>query len=562
MKKILGTVLVSSAIVSASLMASSDIQLSQEEMKKGAQIYFDRCAGCHGMLRKGALGPNLEPKKMKDFGTESLKKILWDGTPGGMPDWGASGEMSKADTELMAKFIQNSVPAAAEMSLGDMKKSHKVHVAVKDRPTKPETKRNWKNYMGVVMRDIGKVAIIDGDTKELVTTLNSGFAVHILRTSASGRYMYTIGRDGKATVIDLWMKEPKNVAEVKTCYDARSIDTSKYKGSKGDFMDKLAVVGCYWPSSIVTLDGETLDPLKIVSTASYNVSTAKDASGNMEDSVFVREARVAAIIASHEKPEWVINIKESGQVWLYDYSDYKNPTIKMIEAERFLHDGGWDSSKQFMLVAANARDKVVAIDVANGKLAGIIPTGANKPHPGRGANINHAKYGPIWLTGHIGDKKIVAIGTDPKKHPKEAWKIVKELSLPGEGGGNLFIKAHPKSKYIYADRPLNPDKGLQNSIYVIDKEKLEVIKQIEIPEKYTKPVTINGKELKPRGPVHFEFNDKGDEVWVAVWGAKDIPSAILVYDDKTLKLKTAIEGDWVRTPTGHFNVTNTMKDVY
>jgi len=42
MKKILGTVLVSSAIVSASLMASSDIQLSQEEMKKGAQIYFDR----------------------------------------------------------------------------------------------------------------------------------------------------------------------------------------------------------------------------------------------------------------------------------------------------------------------------------------------------------------------------------------------------------------------------------------------------------------------------------------------------------------------------------------
>ncbi len=541
---------------------ASDIGVSEADMKKGADIYFDRCAGCHGMLRKGALGPSLLPDKMKGFGTETLKSILWNGTSGGMPDWGASGEMSKADTELMAKYIQNAVPPPKEMSMNDMKKSHKVYIPVKDRPKSPQTNRNWKNYMGVVLRDTGKVAIIDGESKEMISLLNSGFAVHILRTSASGRYMYTIGRDGKATVIDLWMKKPETVAEVKTCYDARSIDTSKYKGPKGDFMDKLAVVGCYWPSSIVTLNGETLEPLKIVSTASYNISTGKDDKGNKEDTVFTREARVAAIIASHAKPEWVINVKEAGQVWLYDYSDYKNPTIKMIEAERFLHDGGWDSSKQYMLVAANARNKVVAIDVKNGKLAGIIPTGANKPHPGRGANINHATYGPIWLTGHIGDKKIVAIGTDPKGHPKNAWKIVKEFSLPGEGGGNLFVKTHPKAKYLYADRPLHPDKTLQNSIFVIDKNKLEVIKQLQIPAKYMEAKVIDGKEIKPRGPVHFEFNANGDELWVAVWGNKKIPSVILVYDDKTLTLKKAIEGDWVRTPTGHFNVTNTMKDIY
>jgi nitrite reductase (NO-forming)/hydroxylamine reductase len=561
LKTIVTTGLVLFGIFSSSLNAE-EVVLSDAEMKKGADIYFNRCAGCHGMLRKGALGPSLLPEKMKEYGTETLKSILWNGTNAGMPDWGASGEMSKADTELMAKYIQNAVPPPKEMSMNDMKKSHKVYIPVKDRPKAPQTNRDWKNYMGVVLRDTGKVAIIDGESKELVSLLNSGFAVHILRTSASGRYMYTIGRDGKATVIDLWMKKPETVAEVKTCYDARSIDTSKYKGPKGDFMDKLAVIGCYWPSSIVTLNGETLEPLKIVSTASYNVSTGNDENGNKEDTVFTREARVAAIIASHAKPEWVINIKEAGQVWLYDYSDYKNPTIKMIEAERFLHDGGWDSSKQYMLVAANARDRVVAIDVKNGKLAGIIPTGANKPHPGRGANVNSPLYGPIWLTGHIGDKKIVAIGTDPKGHPKNAWKIVKSFNLPGEGGGNLFVKTHPKSKHIYADRPLNPDKGLQNSIFVIDKNKLEVVKQLQIPAKYMEAKVIDGKEIKPRGPVHFEFNANGDEVWVAVWGNKMIPSAILVYDDKTLVLKKAIEGDWVRTPTGHFNVTNTMKDVY
>ena len=32
-------------------------ELSPQELKKATQIYFDRCAGCHGMLRKGATGP-------------------------------------------------------------------------------------------------------------------------------------------------------------------------------------------------------------------------------------------------------------------------------------------------------------------------------------------------------------------------------------------------------------------------------------------------------------------------------------------------------------------------
>ena len=34
----------------------------------------------------------------------------------------------------------------------------------------------------------------------------------------------------------------------------------------------------------------------------------------------------------------------------------------MIEAERFLHDGGWDSTKRYFLVAANQANKVAVID--------------------------------------------------------------------------------------------------------------------------------------------------------------------------------------------------------
>ena len=35
------------------------------KMKEANQVYFDRCVGCHGMLRKGLLGPTLEAKEMK-----------------------------------------------------------------------------------------------------------------------------------------------------------------------------------------------------------------------------------------------------------------------------------------------------------------------------------------------------------------------------------------------------------------------------------------------------------------------------------------------------------------
>ena len=59
-----------------------------------------------------------------------------------------------------------------------------------------------------------------------------------------------------------------------------------------------------------------------------------------------------------------------------------------------------------------------------------------------------------------------------------------------------------------------------------------------------------------------EYNEAGDEVWFSVWNAKDKVSAIVVVDDKTLKLKSVIKDPKLITPTGKFNVFNTRNDVY
>ncbi len=44
--------------------SESEVTLTPEEFESCRQVYFDRCAGCHGVLRKGATGPNLTPAKM------------------------------------------------------------------------------------------------------------------------------------------------------------------------------------------------------------------------------------------------------------------------------------------------------------------------------------------------------------------------------------------------------------------------------------------------------------------------------------------------------------------
>nr|WP_269798994.1 nitrite reductase [Thauera phenolivorans] len=514
-------------------------KMSAEEFEKARQIYFERCAGCHGVLRKGATGKPLTPDITLEKGTEYLKVFINFGSPAGMPNWGTSGELSEADVDMMARYVQQTPPTPPEFGMADMKETWKVLVPPEKRPTKKMNKYNLDNIFSVTLRDTGEVMLIDGDTKEVVNIVKTGYAVHISRTSASGRYLYVIGRDAKINLIDLWMEKPDNVAEIRTGLEARSVETSKAKG----FEDKYAIAGSYWPPQFVIMNGDTLEPLKIVATRGMTVDTQE----------YHPEPRVASIVGSHDKPEFVVNVKETGKILLVDYTDIKALKTTEIEAARYLHDGGWDKSKRYFMVAANNSNKIAAVDVKEGKLAGLIDVGAI-PHPGRGANFDHPKYGPVWATGHLGDETIALIGTDPEKHPDSAWKMVE--SLKGQGGGSLFLKTHPKSKNLWVDTALNPDEAISQSIAVYDIENLD--KGFEVlPIAEWAGVGEGAKRvLQP------EYNVAGDEVWFSIWSAKNQESAIVIVDDKTRKLKHVIKHPKLITPTGKFNIYNTQHDVY
>ncbi|MFA7096069.1 MAG: cytochrome D1 domain-containing protein [Gammaproteobacteria bacterium] len=533
------TLAVSTALAaSPAKPASAPPSLTAEQFEHAKQIYFERCAGCHGVLRKGATGKSLEPENTIKLGQQRLERIIALGTEGGMVNF--DDILSKEEISQMATYIQMEPPQPPEWGMKELMASWKVIVPPQQRPKQPQHKYNLANVFSVTLRDSGEVALIDGDTKEIINIVKTGYAVHISRLSASGRYVYTIGRDGLLSLIDLWMAKPEVVATLKSGIDARSVDTSKFKG----YEDKYAIVGSYWPPQYVILEGETLQPLKVVSTRGMTI-----------DGEYHPEPRVASIVSSPHKPEWVVNVKETGQIKLVDYSDIKNLKEVTIESAKFLHDGGWDASKRYFLVAANASDKVAVVDTKDGKLAALVDT-KSKPHPGRGANFVHPKYGPVWATSHLGADVITLIGTDPEKHPQHAWKVVQELR--NHGSGSLFVKTHPNSRNLWADAPLHPEQEIAESVTVYDIDNLDkgpevinVAKMADLPE---------GKTIKR--VVHAEYNNKGDEVWFSIWAGKTEPSAIVVIDDKTRKLKAVIKDPRLVTPTGKFNVHNTQHDVY
>ena len=66
----------------------------------------------------------------------------------------------------------------------------------------------------------------------------------------------------------------------------------------------------------------------------------------------------------------------------------------------------------------------------------------------------------------------------------------------------------------------------------------------------------------PKRVVHPEYSADGTEVWFSVWSGKEQESAIVVIDDGTRTLKHVIKGPKIITPTGKFNIYNTMNDVY
>jgi nitrite reductase (NO-forming)/hydroxylamine reductase len=104
------------------------------------KIYFERCAGCHGVLRKGATGKPLTPDITQAKGTDYLKALIKFGSPGRHAELGHLRRTDRREIDMMARFLQHEPPQPPEWGMKEMKESWKVHVPVDRAPDQPSRK--------------------------------------------------------------------------------------------------------------------------------------------------------------------------------------------------------------------------------------------------------------------------------------------------------------------------------------------------------------------------------------------------------------------------------------
>ncbi len=466
-------------------------------LEDAAELFNRNCEGCHGPTRAGATGPALLPETLGDKTDEFLATTIRVGRPGtAMPSW--KGTLTENEIMGLVKFLKTPPGKTPTWTLKDIESSRRIFIKKEDLPKEPTHKYDIKKMFFVVQREVSKGAFVDGDTFKVVKEHPLGFAVHKAEYSRDGRFAYLIARNGLVTKIDLYSLE--KVGEVRAGLNARGVAVSRD--------GKYVAVSNYLPFNMVILDADDLKPIKIIPFETIDPDGKKV------------KSRGAAIVDSARYGYFLVALKEGGQVWIIDYKDPDLPVVAKIMAGRILHDFFWDKSGRYWMGAAQLDNSIVVIDAQERRLAARIPTGI-KPHPGPGA-VWESKGREVAGTVHIGEGKLSVweVGT---------WKVVGSVKTAGPG---LFLRAHPKSKYVWTDTFTGDGK---DAVQVHDKDTFEVVKTI-IPSK--------GKTS-----IHPEFSYDGKHVLVSVW---DRDGEIVVYDAETLKEVTRIRN--LVTPTGIFNV--------
>lgn len=462
--------------------------------------YLDYCSGCHGPERGGAIGPALIPDLLFEADSFYFDTIK-NGRPGtSMPPWGSFG-LTDEEIWMMVGFIRSEPNyEAIDWGLDEISASHTILVPEDQWPITQTHTGNLDNLFLVTEREVRQIAVIDGDTHQLLDHIDASYRAHgYAFDPTNNRWAYNIGRDGWLFKIDLYSLQA--VTKIRVGHDSRGLAIS----DDGLYL----IAGNYIPNTAVILSAQTLQPLKVM-----------DTEGLDPDGVFV-ESRVAItsdVAPGLVGPYFIIGLKEAGQVWRIDYSQPDFPVDKLENVGHILHDGFLSPDNTRFYIASQTDDYMAVIDVENWTLVDTIPTG-NTPHPGSGAVWESVgvEYG---ATVHAGEGLVTVWNLSNNE-------IVAQIPTSGPG---LFIRAHDANPYVWADTMFSTN---PNQIYVIDKTTFEVTHVIS-----------DGIQT-----LHPELTFDGNFVYISDW----LGNVVRVYDAHTFALVAEIEG--IITPTGIFNTS-------
>ncbi len=425
-----------------------------QEVGEGLLLYQTHCASCHGEDRAGKVAPPLFSLFLKKYSDKKLTYIIKNGiTASQMP---AFKNLSNSEIRQIIAYIRQ--PAKLDWDINKIIKSREIN----KEKGKDLNIKNLKNIVAVVERGKNKVWIME----ELNILDKFDFKnVHGgLKFSPSGTSIYIPSRDGWVGRYDL--DRGRFFGKIRSCVYLRNISL--------DRSGKFILVSCWVPKSIVVLDGESFEPIKIIK----------------------QEGLISAVYELYTKDEAVFTFKDKP---LIGFLDTKKLNIRFEKLKEPYEDFFLDPFEKY-IIGTSRKGTVLSVYSLDKKKEIFSYKIEGMPHLSSATYwYNNGKF--YFATPHMTLPYITV-------WEMYNWKFVRKVGTDGNG---FFVRTHPSTPYLWTDNG-------KDKVVLIDKNGFSV-KKIE---------TIKGKRV-----IHTEFSGDGRYAYVSLYNRD---GHLLIYDSITLKL--------------------------
>ena len=483
-------------------------------------LYQQHCASCHHAQRLGSIGPALLPGNLKRLRKPAAIEVIREGRVATqMPGFGE--QLDEQQIEALAEYIYSPSSEKIDWNLDDMLASHIQHTDPANLSGSPvfDVEDPLNLFLVVELGD-HHVTLLDGDRFEPIHRFKSRFALHGgPKYAAGGRYVYFASRDGWISKYDIY--NLTLVAEIRAGINTRNLAVS-HDG-------RYVMVANYLPHTLVLLDAEDLQPIRIVSVADDSGATS----------------RVSAVYTAAPRDSFIAALKDITEVWEISYADEPPPGFSgwvhdynpesgdLTASERFpirktavsgyLDDFFFDREYVYIM-GASREGKGQVVDLDLGRV--VVPDLALPGLPHLGSGITWEYEGRLVLaTPNLRSGQVSVIDM-------ETWETVRNIETLGPG---FFMRSHENSPYAWVDVFFGPNR---DAVHVIDKSSLEIVKTLR-PEP--------GKTA-----AHVEFTRDGRYALLSIW---DNDGALIIYDANTLEEVKRLP---MKKPSGKYNVYNKL----
>jgi len=497
--------------------------MTAAEFAKGRQVYFERCAVCHGENRLGGLGPALLPQNLERLKRSQALTVINAGRIATqMP--GFQAQLKPEEIQALVAYLYAPPRENPVWGEAEIRASRIEHVKADTLPNQPQFTADPLNLFVVVEAGDHHVTILDGDRFTPLARFPSRFALHGgPKFSPDGRFVYFASRDGWIAKYDLY--NLKMLAEIRVGINTRNLAVS----SDGQW----AMAANSLPHTLVLLNAVDLSLARII-------PVVNDAG---------QSSRVSAVYDAAPRQSFVAALKDIPEVWELSYNPKAEPVFKgyvhdykMGEAiaapgmwtprvtrlDAILDDFFFSPDYAYVLGAARPVDgntpstasgQVVNLDVRR-KIADVPLPGL--PHLGSGISWDYQGR-RVMATPNLREGVISVIDM-------QDWKILKEIKTAGPA---FFMRSHENTPYAWVDAMMSPAK---DTLQLLDKRRLEIAHTL--------------RPAPGQTAAHTEFTRDGKYALVSIW---EDDGALVVYDAATLK---EIKRLPMRKPVGKYNVYN------